>query len=79
MSSGAAGCVVELKPKGDDNFKKVVIHLGGALGVERVVITDTFDNVTELDLKNVELNPAVDDKEFVFTPPTGVSVIRETN
>lgn len=79
VSSNATGHVVQLEPKADDAFKRVVIHLGAALGVDRVVITDTFDNVTELDLKNVELNPSVDDKEFVFTPPTGVSVIRETN
>lgn len=76
LSSSDAGHDIELTPKGDDQFKKVRLMLKGDLMVRKVVITDTFDNVTEIGFTNVELNAKVEDGVFTFQVPTGVDVIK---
>lgn len=65
-----------LAPREDGQFKKVMLTLDGALMVKAVVITDTFDNITELSFRDVKLNVAVDDSAFTFTVPDGVDVIK---
>lgn len=76
LTATADGYELALKPKADEQFKRVVIGLAADLTVKRVSIVDTFDNKTDLDFQAVELNPTVDDAQFVFTAPSGVDVIR---
>lgn len=76
LASNDTSHVIELSPKGDDQFKKVKLSLDGALMLQQVVITDAFDNVTEIGFKNVEFNVSIPDSEFVFTAPSGTDVIK---
>lgn len=76
LSSTEAGHRVELRPHEEAQFKVVQLMLDAELLVKKVVITDTFDAVTELDFDNVKLNLTVADAEFVFTVPDGVDVVK---
>ncbi len=77
VTSDATGHVIDLAPRGSDvNFKKVRLTLGADLMLKTVVITDSFDNVTEMAFSAVQLNVAADDAQFTFSVPTGVSVIK---
>lgn len=70
------GHTLLLQPKtADAQFKQVELHLDPQLIVEKVVITDSFDTVTELVFSQVTLDPAVSDDLFVFKVPPGVEVI----
>lgn len=76
LASTDAGHTLELTPNEDGQFKKIKLVLDGTLMIKQVVITDTFDNVTEISFSGVQLNPTVDDAIFNFTPPAGVDVVR---
>lgn len=78
VSSGAEGHQLALAPHEEAQFKKVELTLTADLTVEKVVITDTFDNVTELGFTEVKLNVAPSDDRFVFQVPSGVDVIQGT-
>ena len=39
------------------------------------VVVDKFDNVTEIDFKNIKLNTTMPDTLFTFTPPKDVEII----
>lgn len=70
------GHTLELQPrKGDAQFKRVELHLDDKLVVEKVVITDPFDTVTELVFDQVTLDPKVSDDLFEFQVPAGAEVI----
>lgn len=70
------GHTLKLQPKeGDAQFKQVELHLSSELVVEKVVITDPFDTVTELVFNQVTLDPKVSDDLFVFQVPAGAEVI----
>lgn len=75
LSSDASGHRLKLAPKEPDQFKHVEITLDPELLLQKVVIADTFDNVTEMRFSDLELNSEVDDAIFTFTPPAGVDVI----
>jgi len=71
-----AGHTLQLVPRaGDAQYKNVVLHLTPELTVEKVVITDNFDTVTELVFHDITLDPKVPDDLFVFRVPKGVEVI----
>jgi outer membrane lipoprotein carrier protein len=67
---------LSLKPHEEAQFKLVQLKLDGELMIQQVIMTDTFDNVTELDFKNVELNVKTDASMFTFEAPAGVDVIK---
>lgn len=78
VSSDATGSVLDMLPLEEGQFKRVRLALDGAMVLKQVVITDTFDNVTEMNFSNVLLNPTVDDALFTFSVPAGVDVVRAT-
>lgn len=76
VSEDATAKVLMLGPKGENQpFKSIQLTLDGDLVVKKVVITDSFDSVTELAFQAVKLNAIVDDAVFRFTVPDGVEVI----
>lgn len=79
LATSEFGHVLELKPNSDAQFKKVQLTLDKDLQVTSVVITDTFDNVTDLTFTGVQLNVTADDSLFTFKAPAGVSVVKAPN
>jgi outer membrane lipoprotein carrier protein len=43
--------------------------------IVKSIIVDKFDNVTEIDFKNIKLNTVLPDSLFTFTPPKDVEII----
>lgn len=66
---------LSLTPKTPGQVKSVLLVLTDDLSVDEVVITDPFDNVTELDFGSMQLNPTVEATTFAFTVPEGANVI----
>ena len=66
---------LELRPKGEGQFKKLELTLGKELEVQSLVLTDNLDAVTELKFTDVTLNKVIDDSIFTFAIPEGVEVI----
>ena len=69
------GHVLALTPKKEGQAKKVRLELDASLLMKRVVITDQYDNVTELQFSKVTLNAKIPDSTFQFKPPAGVEII----
>jgi len=69
------GHVLSLAPKKQGQVKQLRLELDPSLLMKRVVITDQYDNVTELQFSKVTLNAKVSDSTFQFKPPAGVEVI----
>ena len=70
--------VLDLTPKGEGagNFKQLRISFTKRkLLVDRVLLTDQFDNVTDLTFTAVKLDAKVEDDSFVFQVPAGAEVI----
>ncbi|MFH1467740.1 MAG: outer membrane lipoprotein carrier protein LolA [Pseudomonadota bacterium] len=70
--------VLDLKPRSADagNFKQLQITFSRRkLLVERVVLTDQFDNLTDLTFSQVKLDAKVPDGDFTFEVPAGAQVI----
>ena len=70
--------VLDLTPKGTEagNFKQLRISFTKRkLLVNRVLLTDQFDNITDLSFSQVKLDAKVDDDNFVFQIPSGAEVI----
>ncbi len=78
VKSDATGNVLDMIPNEEGQFKRVRLTLDAALLIKQVIITDTFDNVTEMNFTAVQLNPAIDDAIFEFRVPAGVDVVRAT-
>jgi outer membrane lipoprotein carrier protein len=70
------GYTLQLAPhQADGHVKMLRLELSPDYVVERVVITDSFDNITDLAFANVKLNVDVPDSKFEFSPPPGVEVV----
>lgn len=70
--------VLDLSPRSADagNFKQLRISFSKRkLLVERVQLTDQFDNVTDLTFAQVKLDAKVEDANFAFQIPAGAEVI----
>ncbi len=70
--------VLDLTPRSADagNFKQLRISFGKRkLLVDRVLLTDQFDNVTDLSFTQVKLDSKVEDESFTFQIPAGAEVI----
>jgi outer membrane lipoprotein carrier protein len=75
---GDRAYVLDLTPKGEGagNFKQLRISFTKRkLLVERVLLTDQFDNVTDLTFTAVRLDAKVEEDSFVFQIPAGAEVI----
>ncbi|MCU0663850.1 MAG: outer membrane lipoprotein chaperone LolA [Myxococcota bacterium] len=72
------GYVLALRPKAKNApFKAVEIYISSKdFHVERSVVVDHEDNRNRLDFSEVKTNLGMDAKEFTFTPPPGVPVIK---
>lgn len=68
--------ILLLLPNGKNSqFKKIRLTMSADFSVEHVVVTDAFENVTELKFTNMKLNGQVEDSSFQFDIPTGAEVI----
>jgi outer membrane lipoprotein carrier protein len=68
--------VLVLLPNGENSqFKKIRLTLSSEFLVDHVVVTDAFENVTELKFTNMKLNVQVKDSLFQFDIPSGAEVI----
>jgi outer membrane lipoprotein carrier protein len=75
---GDRAYVLDLTPKSAEagNFKQLRISFTRRkLLVDRVLLTDQFDNVTDLTFTGVKLDAKVADEDFVFQVPAGAEVI----
>jgi outer membrane lipoprotein carrier protein len=68
--------ILLLLPNGKNSqFKKIRLTMSADFSVDHVVVTDAFENVTELKFTNMKLNGQVEDSSFQFDIPTGAEVI----
>jgi len=68
---------VKLVPRAKGNFKSIQLTLSRQKYVlQEVVLVDQLDNVTTMNYMNLRMNGDVPDSEFVFTAPSGVTVIK---
>ena len=58
----------------ESTFERIRMGCGGA-GLERMVLTDTFGQTTELRFTALERNPKLGPGLFTFVPPQGADVI----
>lgn len=75
-SDAEKGHVLMLKPVEEGQFKTIRLTLDKDLMIGAVVITDTFDNITELSFTEVELNAKLEASMFTFSAPDGVDVVK---
>lgn len=45
--------------------------------IQALSLIDSFGHTTNITFRNVELNPTLDEKNFLFKPPAGVDVVGE--
>lgn len=68
--------LIELLPKDDDlDFKSVKIWTDTAYLVNKIEIVDLADTRFVLQLSNYQLNQALPDSKFEFSPPNGTRII----
>ncbi len=68
---------IELVPKASEkDFEKVQLGFNQR-DLRMMSITDNFGNTTHLKFNNLQRNPSIEAREFVFTPPKGVDVVGE--
>jgi outer membrane lipoprotein carrier protein len=66
---------VEAVPRDSDStFERIRMGFG-LTGLERMELTDTFGQTTELRFRGLQRNPRVDPGLFRFAPPKGADVI----
>jgi outer membrane lipoprotein carrier protein len=66
---------IKLKPKtGGADFSSVLIGFEGN-APQRLELVDGLNQVTRIELMNLDVNPEVPDGTFEFVPPAGVDVI----
>jgi len=76
--AGAASHVLSLAPRdgADGGFKRLEMTVGRrSLLLERVVLTDQFDNLTDLTFSHVRLDVRLSDADFSFQVPAGAEVV----
>jgi outer membrane lipoprotein carrier protein len=66
---------VEAVPRDSDStFERIRMGFG-LTGLERMELTDTFGQTTELRFRGLQRNPRVDPGLFRFAPPKGADVV----
>lgn len=74
-SGGASEQVFLLKPLGKEAlFEALRVRFKGS-ELQRMELTDTLGQKTDIRFSNVQVNPALPASQFEFTPPKGVDVI----
>jgi outer membrane lipoprotein carrier protein len=58
----------------ESNFERIRMGFGFS-GIERMQLTDTFGQTTELQFTAFQRNPRLDPAQFRFVPPPGADVI----
>lgn len=58
----------------ESNFERIRMGFGFS-GIERMQLTDTFGQTTELQFTAFQRNPRIDPAQFRFVPPPGADVI----
>lgn len=67
---------VALEPKSDQSdFKSIELHLKGGVP-QRLRFSDPLGGSTEVVLRDLKVNAALDDQQFRFIPPKGVEVVK---
>lgn len=74
-ASDKVGYSLDLVPKKEGNVKKLHLEMSSDYLVEKVIITDSFDGVTEMAFSKVQLNASIPDSTFQFKKPVGVTEI----
>jgi len=72
----AEGSILELKPRQQIGpIKKILLKtISKAPLIKGFQIFDTYGNRVDIELKDVEINPGLDDSLFIFKVPPGVEV-----
>lgn len=68
--------VLAVPKEKESNFESIRMGFG-ANGLERMELADTFGQLTQLKLIDVQRNAPLDASQFKFTPPKGADVIGE--
>jgi outer membrane lipoprotein carrier protein len=74
----AAGVkLLDLKPKKPEaGIARLLLEINLThYTVEKTTLFDAYGNTTVIALSNLKLNPGVNDQQFQFTPPAGVTVL----
>lgn len=67
--------IVSLEPKSEQSdFKSIELWLKGGVP-QRLRFSDPLGGLTEVELRDVKVNTALDELQFRFTPPKGVEVV----
>ncbi|MCX7794525.1 MAG: outer membrane lipoprotein chaperone LolA [Thermodesulfovibrionales bacterium] len=68
---------VILRPRGDmGNVRNIELYLRDSdFPIKKIKITDTADNIIEIELKDVVINSGLTESLFEFKPPKGVNII----
>lgn len=67
--------IVALEPKSEQSdFKSIELWLKAGVP-QRLRFSDPLGGITEVELRDVKVNLAIDDQQFRFTPPEGVEVV----
>lgn len=69
---------VELTPKQEEsNYQSVQLGFNET-GLQQMLMTNAFDQRTQLQFTEVQINPEIEADRFEFTPPAGVDVVGDT-
>jgi len=69
--------VLDLKPKQPEaGIARMLLEISTkGYTVEKATLFDTYGNTTAISLTNLKLNTGLDDQQFRFVPPAGVTVV----
>lgn len=73
---GKDAAVLQLVPKKDRTYKKLVIRVDEKTGrVDASVVHETSGNTNRFEFRNPKVNSGIPDARFQFVPPAGVDVV----
>ncbi len=68
--------VLAIPKNKESGFDRVIIGFKDG-ELRRLELYDSFSHITHITFENIETNPVLDAKDFLFTPPKGVDVVGE--
>ncbi|MBX2812399.1 MAG: outer membrane lipoprotein chaperone LolA [Myxococcales bacterium] len=73
---GKEAKVLELRPKTDQTYKRLVLKVDPESGrVEGTIVFETSGNTNRFEFTNPKINQGLNDALFEFVPPKGVEVV----
>lgn len=73
---GKGAAVLELTPKTDKTFRKLVLRIDPKTGqVTASVLHETAGNTNRFDFRDAVVNSGIPDSKFEFVPPEGVDIV----